>query len=263
MPVPSIPSASAAGKKSSKKSSDRARAGAAKLSMFAAGRGKQVYEAAVPVAEFAGATALASAVSGFQTGRAATPGTFIDGIQVGYGDYKVDGRLVAGLGALIFAMWKSGQTNPHALNIGTGFLTSWAAEKSFVYGHGMGEKMAARTATPPAPESTAVPAAGIVIGRMSEAREARHAAKEAGESHKEVRQAGRSARIAHRIEKLEGRRAKLGGDSAEAPIASPSMGRSTGGGQLGGGNHVPLEWILPQRRAQAQAFWAQRQAHRR
>ena len=250
MPVPSIPSASAAGKKSSKKSSDRARAGAAKLSMFAAGRGKQVYEAAVPVAEFAGATALASAVNGFQAGRKSD-------LQVGYGDYKVDGRLVAGLGALIFAMWKSGQTNSHALNIGTGFLTSWAADKATVYGHDMGAKMLARTATAPTGAETTAEAHGIVIGRMSEVREARHAAKEAGESHKEVRQAGRSARIAHRIEKLEGRRAKLGGDSAEAPSA-PSMGRSTGGGQ----RHIPMEWIQPQYRAQAQSFWAQRQAAR-
>ena len=54
MPVPSIPSASAAGKKSSKKSSSDLRAGSARMSIFASGRGKQAYEAAVPVAEFAG-----------------------------------------------------------------------------------------------------------------------------------------------------------------------------------------------------------------
>jgi hypothetical protein len=101
---------------------------------LAAGRTKQITQAAITTGEIVGSGAAASALAGWR-GNA--------GLKLG----PVDGRLIAGLGAMVAGMWNK-TTNAHLVNIGIGVLGSWVHEQAFEMGSKWAGSIAASRASP-------------------------------------------------------------------------------------------------------------------
>ena len=182
----------------------------------ATARTKQIVQASIITGEILGAGAAASAVAGWRGNQ---------GIKLG----PVDGRLIAGLGAMIAGMWDPKTTNQHLVNVGIGVLGSWTHEQAFE----MGAKWSGSAAS--------VSSEGVVVGAVDDDEDDDE--DESGALGGR-RRGNRLARLTRKIQRLKARRARLSGGEA-APQRRRGQRGQRGGAQM---VTVPIHAVRPQYR---------------
>ncbi len=152
----------------------------------------------VPVAEVVGTGFVASALSGYREAQGKD-------LKIG----PVDARVLAGLGFMGLAVrGRDSGFNPHLLNIGTGFLSSFSHEAAFEVGSSYGQ---------PAVE-------GLISGDLDQAGLFGIALTKKAKEKKAERKLARLEKREDRIEnKIEAQKAKLG--QTAAPVAARPLGR--------------------------------------
>lgn len=195
-------------KKASGESSKQTTAGVrAKLS----GRSGQLKTAGLALAEFGAPQLALSAVRGYR-------GLGDQSFQVvrGTGVKRLsDVRYILGLGALVHALWKPGQINPHTFNVGAGLLSHYGqdwAEKG-------GAKLAGKVAGAAAP-SEGIPDGAVVLGNVEEVAGPRRLQK-------------RLQRVRSRVGRRSGRPGRRG--QRYAALEQSYFGGGGGGGYADGG----------------------------
>ncbi|MCX7020722.1 MAG: hypothetical protein NTW26_00340 [bacterium] len=193
MSTVTLPSAASVSPKKSQGSKTSTTAERARLSRT---RETQLKGLAWTGGEILGSMAAATAIAGY---KADDLGLFND---------RVDARLVAGAGALVYGLWNEKKTNVHAVNVGLGILGSWLYDKAHAFGVNQAaksedkaadkaaEKAAEKAAavTPPVVPAATEPTPGIVLGYVGGADE---------------RKARRLERINRRLGKLKEKQGEI------------------------------------------------------